>query len=65
MPPRRPDPDPRIFWLRTATVVLFLALLAWLVVFEDGPNDVAAIGTLSGSLIVVLGFAAVVSGGNR
>ena len=35
-----------------------LVLIAWLVVVEDGPNDTGAIGTLVGSLLVLLGFEA-------
>ena len=50
--------EPRLRFLRSAAAVLLLALLFWLVVLEDGPNDLAAIGTLVGALLVLLGFEA-------
>jgi hypothetical protein len=49
--------DPRVNLLRSAAVAVILSLLVWLVVVEPGPNDVSAVGTLLGSLIVILGFA--------
>ena len=49
--------DPRVNLLRSAAVAVILGLLVWLVVVETGPNDVSTVGTLLGSLIVILGFA--------
>ena len=49
--------DPRLSLLRAAAVAVLLGLLVWLVVVETGPNDVSAMGTIVGSLLVVLGFA--------
>ena len=54
------DRDDRLRWLRVAAGVMLGFLLVWLVVIEDGPNDVAAIGTVLGGLMVVLGFAELV-----
>lgn len=50
--------EPRLRLLRTAAVVIVLTLIAWLVVFEPGSNDLATIGTLIGALLVILGFEA-------
>jgi hypothetical protein len=52
--------DPRLGMLRVAGFIVIAALLVWVVVVEDGPNDLAAIGTLLGSLMVLLGFGALV-----
>lgn len=47
--------DPRVRALRTATVALMLALLAWLTVFDAGARDVQTIGMLLGATLVMLG----------
>jgi hypothetical protein len=52
--------EPRLRLLRSVALVVILVLLAWLVVFEDGPNDTGAIGTLIGALLVILGFEALI-----
>ena len=43
--------------MRSASAAVLLVLLAWLVVAEPVGNDVSAIGTILGSLLVILGFA--------
>ena len=50
--------EPHLRLLRSAAALVILVLIAWLVVVEDGPNDTGAIGTLVGSLLVLLGFEA-------
>ena len=50
--------EPRLRLLRTAALALVLVLLAWLVIFEPGPNDLGAVGTLVGAMLVILGFEA-------
>jgi hypothetical protein len=49
--------NPRLSLLRTAAVAVILGLLIWVFVVEDGPTDASTVGTLLGSLIVILGFA--------
>jgi len=50
--------EPRLQLLRSIAAIFILLLLAWLIVVEDGPNDLAAVGTLLGGLLVLLGFEA-------
>ena len=50
--------EPRIRLLRSAAALALLFLLGWLVVVEDGPNDIATIGTTLGALLVLLGYEA-------
>jgi len=50
--------EPRLQLLRSIAVLGVLFLLVWIVVVEDGPNDLAAVGTLLGALLVLLGFEA-------
>ena len=52
--------EPRLRLLRTAAVIVILALLVWLVAVEDGPTDTGAVGTLAGAMLVILGFEALV-----
>jgi hypothetical protein len=52
--------EPHLRLLRTLAIIVILALLAWIVVVEPGPNDTGAIGTLLGSLLILLGFEALV-----
>jgi hypothetical protein len=42
--------------LRVAAFIVLSALLVWVVVVEEGPNDLGAIGSLLGALMVLLGF---------
>ena len=49
--------DPRLRLLRSAAVVVLLALLAFVIV-DGQPNDVYTLGTLAGALLVALGFEA-------
>jgi hypothetical protein len=41
--------------------VLHGFLLTWLIVFESGPNDLATIAAITGSLLVLLGYEAIVA----
>ena len=50
--------EPRLAMLRTVAFVVLSTLLVWVVVVEAGPNDLGAMGTLLGSLLVLLGFEA-------
>lgn len=50
--------EPRLRLLRTIALLVILAMLVWLIVFESGPNDTGAIGTLLGAALVILGFEA-------
>lgn len=52
--------EPRLSLLRTAAVLVICALLVWVVAVEEGPNDIATLGSLLGALMVLLGFAALV-----
>ena len=52
--------EPRLRLLRTVAFIVIAALLAWVVVFEEGPNDLGAMGTLIGALLVLLGFEALI-----
>lgn len=49
--------DPRLRLLRTLAVAVVVFLIAWVIVAEDETN-VAALGTLVGALLVLLGFEA-------
>ena len=46
--------DPRLRNLRTASAIVIMGLLIWVVITRH--VDVATIGTLSGMLLVILGF---------
>jgi predicted phosphohydrolase len=46
--------------LRSAAFVVLSGLLVWVVVVEEGPNDLGAIGSLLGAMMVLLGFAALI-----
>ena len=50
--------NPYLSRLRTLAIVVILALLVWVIVAEQGPNDLGAIGTMGGMLLVLLGFEA-------
>jgi uncharacterized membrane protein YccC len=50
--------DPYLRRVRTVAVIVICTLMVWVVVAETGPNDVATIGTLCGSLLVLLGVEA-------
>ena len=50
--------EPHLARLRSAAALALLILLILLVVVEDGPNDIAAIGTTMGGLLVLLGYEA-------
>jgi len=50
--------DPRLRLLRSIAIVVLACLLVWLVVIEDGPNDLPTIGTVLGAMLVALGFEA-------
>jgi predicted phosphohydrolase len=52
--------EPRLGLLRTAAFVVLAGLLVWVVVVEEGPNDLGAIGSLLGAMMVLLGFAALI-----
>ena len=51
--------EPRLSALRTAALAVILFLLVWVVVVEPGPNDLSAIGTLGGFMVVILGYGTV------
>lgn len=49
--------DPRLRLLRTVAGFVILGLLAF-VVLDPAPNDLGTLGTLTGALLVLLGFEA-------
>ena len=51
--------EPRLALLRTVAFVILATLLVWVVAVEEGPNDLGAIGTIGGMLLVLLGFEAI------
>jgi len=48
--------DPQVRALRGVAVVVLTAMVVWLLVVEDGPNDIPALGTILGAMLVLLGF---------
>lgn len=50
--------DPYLRRVRTVAVLVICALLVWVIVAEQGPNDLPTAGTLGGMLLVLLGFEA-------
>lgn len=54
--------EPRLRLLRSLAVVVMLGLLVWLVIFEGGPTDTGAVGTLVGAMLVILGFEGLLRG---
>lgn len=53
--------EPRLRLLRSLALVVLLALLVWLVIFEPS-NDTGAIGTLVGAIMILLGFEGLLRG---
>lgn len=54
--PPLPPVETRQGVLRAAAVAVVLCLLVWVVAVEPGSNDISAMGTLIGCLIVLLGY---------
>jgi hypothetical protein len=50
--------DPRLRGLRTWAIILISGLLVWTIVLDANPHDLGVIGTLTGALLVLLGYEA-------
>ena len=50
--------EPRLALLRTAAFVVLAGCLVWVIVVEEGPNDLGAIGSLLGAMMVLIGVGA-------